>query len=223
MNKRNLIIGIIILIALVGGVVLWQQKNSQQETKQQTNKEITKQTQEQKTTGKQETTKEQTNNQNKTIDGELKPEEKIDTSDWNTYRNKEYGFEFKYPKDWEVQKIPNKTHTFLLEITPVNYHKIEGAKFIVDVFNSKDSTVLELKKWFYNLIKSMNYKKYNINDIFDIKCIVSSLDRMCLLEKNKITILYSFNSNNSVNKQDKVSIENLSLLFNNIVLSTKTK
>lgn len=27
----------------------------------------------------------------------------IDTSDWQTYENKEYGFEFKYPKEWKIQ------------------------------------------------------------------------------------------------------------------------
>jgi hypothetical protein len=28
----------------------------------------------------------------------------IDTSDWKTYQNEEYGFEFKYPKDWIIIK-----------------------------------------------------------------------------------------------------------------------
>ncbi len=112
MNKQNLIIGIVVLVALVGGVVLWQQKNNQENTKQQTNKEITKQTQEQKTTRKQET-KEQTNDQNQTGNGELKPEEKIDTSSWKTYLNKEFGFEVKLPGDlnkWniKIEKYDNK-------------------------------------------------------------------------------------------------------------------
>ena len=29
----------------------------------------------------------------------------IDTSDWLTYRNEEYGFEFKYPRGWHVRKL----------------------------------------------------------------------------------------------------------------------
>ncbi len=29
--------------------------------------------------------------------------EEIDTSDWLTYKNKEYGYELKYPKDWKIQ------------------------------------------------------------------------------------------------------------------------
>ncbi len=124
MNKRNLIIGIVVLTVLVGGVVLWNGKNNQQEIKQQTKKEVTKQTQEQKTAQKQETTKEQINTQNQAIDGELKPEEKIDTSNWKTYRNEELGFEVKYPK---IAKLYNdyvyisdgKTISFVID----NVHK----------------------------------------------------------------------------------------------------
>jgi len=29
----------------------------------------------------------------------------LDTSDWKTYRNEEFGFEFEYPKDWKTQDI----------------------------------------------------------------------------------------------------------------------
>lgn len=29
----------------------------------------------------------------------------IDTSDWKTYKNEEYGFEIQYPKDWKVREM----------------------------------------------------------------------------------------------------------------------
>jgi len=31
----------------------------------------------------------------------------IDTADWKTYRNEEYGFEFKYPGEWVLNEIEN--------------------------------------------------------------------------------------------------------------------
>ena len=102
MTKRNLIIGIVILIALVGGVVLWNQKSSQQDTRQQTKKEVAKQTQEQKTE------KEQANKQNQTDNRELKPEEKIDTSNWKTYYNKNCRIQFKYPPSYHLIRYAEK-------------------------------------------------------------------------------------------------------------------
>lgn len=35
---------------------------------------------------------------------QTEPENPVDTSDWNTYRNEEFGFEVKYPAQWEIKE-----------------------------------------------------------------------------------------------------------------------
>lgn len=42
------------------------------------------------------------------------PFSRVDTSDWKTYRSEEYGFEFKYPKDKEVEVSENKIQIYSL-------------------------------------------------------------------------------------------------------------
>jgi hypothetical protein len=46
------------------------------------------------------------------------PQAEIDTSDWKIYRNEEYGFEFKYPKDFTLQEgynLPDKPRGTLFD------------------------------------------------------------------------------------------------------------
>jgi len=115
MTKRNLTIGIIFLIAiLVGGFYLWSQKKTnlnqtnkqkvavddKQEQKQQNQQERDKQNQQQTKNDNQEE-----NNQEQKENNSNLTEEKIDTSNWKTYRNEEFGFEMKLPGDLKKWKI----------------------------------------------------------------------------------------------------------------------
>lgn len=47
--------------------------------------------------------KEELPQEEKEVSEEATTTEPIDTSDWKTYRNEEYGFEVKYPSDWKYR------------------------------------------------------------------------------------------------------------------------
>jgi len=44
----------------------------------------------------------------------IEPEKAIEdeTADWKSYRNEEYGFEIKYPKEWSVSETPKEVLTY---------------------------------------------------------------------------------------------------------------
>ena len=70
----------------------------------------------------------------------------IDTSDWKTYRNEEYGFEFRYPESIGGKKINMefqkpfyfKSDLFFVAITPSGY---QDYMFIIRVLKNDNKTI----------------------------------------------------------------------------------
>ncbi len=77
----------------------------------------------------------------------------IDISDWQIYRNEEYGFEIKYPKGWMINKLPDPKAGFV--ITSPNYVPIikngfayQGEFYINKVSNPNNLDIITLIKTF---------------------------------------------------------------------------
>lgn len=59
-------------------------------------------------------------------------QEEIDTANWKTYRNEEYGFELRYPGEWNVWKVPIGSQ---ISFSPWKPH---GDAPMVFIFSVKD-------------------------------------------------------------------------------------
>lgn len=84
--------------------------------------------------------------------------EEDEIANWETYRNKEYGFEVKYPKDWETTININKSEMMYLLIVSLEKVDITQEKLMLPGDNLEGAT--------YNIaltIKS-NPQNYSIKD-----------------------------------------------------------
>jgi len=165
MSKKTLTISIIsiIILALIGGGVVWYVKTQKQEFTPSddlgtVNPAVTE-------------------NEDRQSAIENQKSEIINTDDWLTYRNEEYRFEFKYPKEWiltDKYKQFNK------------YNIISIENFFTNKYKTNDGSIIKI-----NIYTNVDNEKINdwLNKNYPI-----DLETSTLHESKNITV----SSNNAV-------------------------
>lgn len=99
---------------------------------------------------------------------QLKPNEKLNTSNWQTYKNDEFGFEVEYTRGWNVKKKEREYYTyFMFGVNTGNYCSLVYVR--VHDLPKENMTLDELletktDKSDYVKYKFENSKKVNINN-----------------------------------------------------------
>lgn len=146
---------VVVLAALAGGILIWQQREIR---KEQERVEIPEIKLPEKEVPRKEIKDETT---------DLSPEASA-TEDWETYRNEEYGFEMKYPTTFYIKESTPKDIVF--EEIKYKGELLHYPWIAIKIFNSK----LSLKEWLnknstpiesFLLEPEENYIYYGVKDI----------------------------------------------------------
>ena len=225
MNKRNLIIGIIILITLVGGVVLYvasqshktaEVKQNNAEETEESVKEVKKETQGQEIQKRKTVTEQKKQEQENSvatierlIDSLPKTTlkelgfKKLDMSSWKTYRNEKLGFEVKYPKGWKYEFKKNNYGKVLI-IRPIScsgtygyYENDCDDVIVILITDSPDNKLKTISGWSWAISEGSVKKDECVDGVMQIKLNIDDNFKSCLTnEFGKIHHRYFFKHDN---------------------------
>lgn len=102
----------------------------------------------------------------------------IDTSNWQTYKNEEYGFEVKYPTDWIFGEYPKNKYGTILYITSPDVNVEHRGK--LNVFGDNvEVSIFPFESIKHNVEKQPGINIETIDDLFALS---TSTTEICKLE-----------------------------------------
>lgn len=174
MQKKLLILALVVLVFIAGGVLVWKEKPSQGLLQSETEKEVI-------------------------------ISEGADRSDWKTYRNEEYGFEMKYPKEWDIDNERSSSNEVVFSTgfagsrEAVSFQKnannITNDKWIQMNQTVHEGVILSQED---TTVGGLNARRIQTGEFSQAYIIFSNeknifvITTMGLIEKNKILETFSF-------------------------------
>jgi len=158
MSKKQLTILIIVIVCVVvAGGMFWYVKQNKQKP---VNSPVTDNEKEQNNTS------DSSSIASTTEEIATLTTEQVDTSNWETYRNEEYGFEVKYPEDYIIKKIEGGIYLKHPSVDLVPIHPPKGGAVSIALTKTKiEDEIKSIEKSDPPFTRVRSQKEYILDDV----------------------------------------------------------